>query len=236
MNDVQFYSFSDGVSRMLSDIENTIQPIIIHLYPILQLTDSAILYITIAVFCALLYYLVCKRKHKLKNKFENFKNFYFAGLLLVLYMFLTEAPLRLGPSISLNFGLIILPIMAKKLGPLVAGIFAVIQYASSFLMHSGEAFSFISLLIASISGMIYGRFLYMQKLTYTRCLCSKLAVNMLCNVILTPSTTPISMSEEFVNTVTHNITLNIVLAPIQALLIYFAIYALKKIEIALSEE
>ncbi len=236
MNEAQFYSFSDGISRMFSDMENYIKPFIAHLYPIIQLTNSTILYITILVFIALLYYMIFKRKHTIKNKLDNFKNYFYAGILMVIYMVLSEAPIKLGPDISLNLGLVVLPLMAKTLGPLVAGIFGVLQYAASFILHSGEAFSFVSLIIAAISGLVYGRILYARKLTYLRCLFAKLTVNILCNVLLTPPAISSSMPEEFVSAIAHSITLNILLAPIQALLIYFAIYINKKIQIAFSEE
>ncbi|MBR5155385.1 MAG: hypothetical protein IKW62_02745 [Clostridia bacterium] len=236
MNEAQFYSLSDGFNRMFYDVENIVNPVIAHFYPIIQLTSLVTLPITILVFGLLLSYLIRKRKHTLKEKLRNSKNYYFAGALLIIYMLLSEAPIKIGPDISLNLGLIVLPLMAKKLGPLVAGIFGVIQYGTSFIMHSGEIFSLTSLLIAAISGMVYGRFLYMRKFTYLRCLLAKFTVNILCNVLLTPVSIPSSMPEEFVSSIAHNVTLNVILAPIQALLIYFAIYALKKVEIYLSHE
>jgi len=105
-----------------------------------------------------------------------------------------------------------------------------------FILHSGEAFSITNLLIAAISGMLYGWILYVRPTTYFRVLWAKFAVNMLCNVILVPMLTANVMSTELADFITNTIVSNIMLAPIQAVVIYASIMALKRLKDAMSEE
>ncbi len=235
MNEEQIYNPVSGFNRMLDDIENFVNPIIFELHPLLRITSIINLYVVIVVFAALLFYLLRIRKHRVVNKLKRPTNYFAAGILLVVYAILTEAPLRLGPAISLNFGLVIMPMAAKLFGPILSGAFGILQYATSFVMHSGEAFSLNSMLVAGISGMIYGRFIYSHKNTYTRCLWAKLTVNVVCNILLVPMVQGETLTTEMADAITHNIVSNIVLAPLQALIIFAGLLLLKKIRELFSE-
>ena len=59
---------------------------------------------------------------------------------------------------------------------------------------------------------------------------------MVCNVIFVPMLVVDSLTAEIANAITHNIVSNIVLVPLQALLIYASLVAYKKVETALKED
>lgn len=236
MVEEQIYNPMEGINRMISDFESVISPMVYHFQPLMRIMSIINIPVVILVFGLILFYLVFKRKHTIREKLGDPKNYYFLGAMLLIYVFLADNPIRLGPTFSISFGLVVMPIVAKKLGPLVAGAFGIIQYAAMFILHSGEAFSITNLLIAAISGMIYGRILYVRPTTYLRCLWAKFAVNMLCNVMLVPMVTVDTMSAELADYITNTIVSNIMLAPIQAVAIFLAIIALKKIKEAMSEE
>ena len=235
MNNEQIYNPMTGINRMIEDIESFISPIVFSMNPLLRVISIVNIYIVAAILIGLLVYMIFVRKHTIVNKLTNPRNYFAAGALLLVYAFLTESPLKLGPGMSLNFGLVVMPMAAKLFGPVLAGAFGILQYATSFVMHSGEAFNLSAMLVAAISGILYGWFIYMRKTSYLRCLWSKLTVNVLCNVVLVPFVTGDVMSEQLVDSITQNIVNNIVLAPVQALAIFVALLILRKIRELIAE-
>ncbi len=236
MVEAQIYNPVEGINRMVTDFESLIKPLVYTFQPLMRTMGLINIPLVIIVFGLILFYLVFKRKHTIKNKLADPKNYYFLGAMLLIYIFFADNPIRLGPTFSISFGLVIMPIVAKKLGPLVAGAFGIVQYASMFILHSGEVFSITNMFIASISGMLYGWILYMRPTTYLRVLWAKFAVNMLCNVILVPMLTVDVMSVEIADYITNTIVSNIMLAPLQAVAIYLSIIALKRIKEAMNED
>ncbi len=235
MGEEQLYNPVEGINRMLADIESVVKPLVFRFHPMLRILSILNIYLVIICFVITLLYLVLKRKHRIGNKLKIPTNYFMAGFLLLLYVLLTETPIKLGPDIRLNFGLVVMPMAAKAFGPLLAGAFGIIQYGASFAMHQGEAFSLSSVLVASLSGMIYGRFLYARPTTYLRCLWAKLVVNILCNVLLVPMVHTSVMTSELAEAITRSIVSNVLLVPIQALIIYAAIIIMKRVRGALSE-
>lgn len=235
MNNEQIYNPITGISRMIEDIESIVNPVVLSSQPLLRVISIVNIYIVAAILIGLLAYMIIIRKHTVVNKLTNPRNYFAAGALLLIYAFLAEAPLKMGPDMSLNFGLVVMPMAAKLFGPVLAGAFGVLQYATSFVMHSGEAFNLSAMLVAAISGILYGWFIYMYKTSYLRCLWAKLTVNVLCNVILVPFVTGDVMSEQLVDSITQNIVNNIVLAPLQALAIFVALLILRKVRELIEE-
>jgi len=97
-------------------------------------------------------------------------------------------------------------------------------------MHTGEEFNLSAMLVAGISGMLYGWIIYAHRTTYTRCLWAKMLVNVVCNIVLVPLIITETVTTEMVDSITLTIVSNICLAPLQALLIYIALRITKKIK------
>ena len=236
MSEDQIYNPVSGINQMITDIEEFVNPLVFSFQPIMRIMGMINTYLVIGLFFAMLFYLIFIRKHRIKAKIFDNRTYIFSGIMLAIYMFFTETPIKLGPYISLNFAVFVMPIFAKKMGPVMACIFGIIQYAAIFITHSGEAFNLVSMLLGAMSGMLYGFFMYRRRTTYIRCLYSKLIVNMVCNVFLVPMVMGDTMSAQLADAITRNVVANIVLAPIQAAVIYAALRVYKKIEIALGSE
>lgn len=228
-NEEQIYNPVSGINRMLSDIENTINPILFKMHPVMRILSDINLYIVLFVFLGLMVYLMAVKKHKLLNKLRNPKNYIIVAILLCIYAVLGARPLNIGSAFSINFGIIAAPIAAKLLGPVVGGIFGILQYLTSFLLHQGELFSVSTMIIAGISGIIYAVFIYDRRTKYLRCLWAKLTVNIVCNIILVPLVTTDTMTTELANSITERILSNIFLVPFQAFIIWLALIAVKKL-------
>jgi hypothetical protein len=229
------YSVVTGISRMLNDLEGFIEPVTFKLYPILRWLSSVNVWVVSIVFVAMLCYLLFIRHHHVLSKLKHSANYFSAGALLLIYVLVCETPLRIGPVVSINVGLFVMPLAAKLFGPVLAGAFGIIQYAASFAMHQGEAFDISSMLVAGISGMIYGRIIYLRKTTYLRCLWAKVLVNVVCNIMLVPMFRAETLTHEALVVVVRNISVNILLAPAQALLIFVALKIMKKIRKGIEE-
>lgn len=235
MNSEQIYNPVVGINRMIADIESVFEKVVFKLHPLLRVMSIANLYIVIAVFVALLAYMIFVRKHTVMNKLRRPTNYFAAAVLLVIYAFLTEAPLRLGPGLNLNFGLVVMPMAAKLFGPILSCVFGMIQYGTSFIMHVGEEFNFASVLVAGISGMLYGWIIYGRRAKYLRCLAAKLIVNVVCNIVLVPLVTGEILTSEMAGAVARTMASNIFFAPVQALAIYIALLIMKKVRRLMGE-
>ncbi len=225
----QIYNPVSGINRMITDVENALNPVMFQLHPLMRIMGIINLGLVAGVFFLMLFYMYFIRKHRLANKLRNPENYITSAAVLLVYIVLNMHPLKLGPYIELNFGLIAMPVIAKQMGPLVACIFGFLQYGSQFLTGQGD-FSITSALLGCISGMIYARFLYDRRTKYLRCLWAKLLVNIVCNILLVPMVTGDVMTVELADQITKRLISNIFLAPIQAAVIYAALLGYRKIK------
>lgn len=234
MREEQIYNPVAGINRMMADMEDFLNPIVAHLHPMFRVASNINIGLVIVVFAVLLFYMVFVRRHSVMSKLREPSNYFAACALLIIYAFFTETPVKIGPELSLNFGLIVMPLAAKLFGPIIAGAFGIIQYATSFVMHQGESFNLSAMLVAGISGMLYGWVIYARRTSYIRCLWAKLMVNVVCNILLVPMAQGTGAIKEIANSITQSIVSNIIMAPIQALLIFVALIIMKKIRKDLS--
>jgi len=230
MTEEQIYNPFSAINRIITDIEEALNPIVFKMQYLLKFISYINIELVVCVFAALIFYMFFVRHHHVKRKLRKPKNYFIAVLLLVIYAVFTELPIKIGPEFSVNFGLVVMPIAAKLFGPILAGAFGIIQYATSFIMHTGEEFNLSAMLVAGISGMLYGWIIYAHRTTYTRCLWAKMLVNVVCNIVLVPLIITETVTTEMVDSITLTIVSNICLAPLQALLIYIALRITKKIK------
>lgn len=229
------YNFVAGINRMLMDIENYVAPATFKIYPILRYISSINIWIVSVIFVAFLCYLLFIRHHHVMRKLGRPTNYFVAGVLLIIYIFVSESPITIGPYVSVNVGLVVMPLAAKLFGPVLSGAFGIILYSASFIMHQGEAFSVSSMLVAAISGMIYGRIIYLRKTTYLRCCWAKLLVNVVCNILLVPMFNAETLTHEVLIVIVRNISINILLVPIQAFMIFVSLKIMKIVRKGIQE-
>lgn len=230
MGTEQIYNPVEGINRMIADIENAITPILFKMQPILRIMGNINVYLIALVFCLLIMYMSVRRKHRVLKKLKEPSNYILMGLLLVAYVFFSIHKIELGTYISLDLGIVIMPIIAKKLGSLMAAMFGILQYIGLFLFYSGMSFSVESMLLASISGIIYAWVIYDRRTKYLRCLWAKLLVNIVCNILLVTVVTTDVLTAKAAELYVQRIISNVMLAPIQALLIFVALKLYRKAE------
>ena len=75
----QIYNPMTGINRMISDIENTITPILFRMQPILRIMGSINTYLVAAVFLLLILYMKLRRKHSIIKKLKQPSNYIIVG-------------------------------------------------------------------------------------------------------------------------------------------------------------
>ena len=225
----QIYNPVSGINRMITDIENSLEPILFELHPVLRLFSNINMQMVCVVFAALMFYLLFVRKHGIKRKLKDRKTYFILIGALLLFEVLNKNPLKIGPSFNFNFGIIVMPIVSKFLGPVLAAFFGVAQYMLQFLMYGAQSFDFPMMLIGGISGILYALFIYDKKTKYVRCFVAKLSVNLICNILLVPMVKTDSMTTELAKFISDRLIENVFLVPIQALVIWGALKLVRKL-------
>ena len=175
---------STALVRMFSDLESYIYPLYAKSQPLLYALGNINFVVIPFIFIVFLAYAKLYKRHRLLNKFENKQNLKNWGMALVVYIILSFCKINLGLDVVFNFNVIILPVIAKHYGPLIACLFAMAQYLLN-VIFSGSSLNLLFLIIAATSGCIYGLMLYRKRTKYTNCLSSKLVVSLICNVFMT---------------------------------------------------
>ncbi len=229
MIEEQIYNPVAAINSMLVDIKAMINPVVFKMQPLLRVMSVMNDRLVVVVFFVLLVYMIYVRHHHIKHKIKKPANYFAAMTLLIIYAILTEIPMKIGPGMELNFGLVVMPLAAKLFGPVLAAVFGIIQYATSFIMHSGEVFDLSAMLIAGISGMLYGWVIYAHRTRYIRCLKAKIMVNIVSNILLVPMVQGEVMTNQIADSISQTVMFNVVFAPIQALIIFVALIIMRKV-------
>ena len=224
------------INNVLSVIEKVVHTVFLQIHPLFGFGGKMNPVLVVLSVAALFFYIKYKMKHNFKKKLKDPKNYGLLLIMLFAYVILNEIIIGLGGRLTFNIGIVAAPIVAKKLGPIVAGGFGALLYVFAYGLHPKEAFDMISLLLAVISGMIYGIFLYKHRTKYLRCLWSKLAVNVVCNILLLPVFRNGNYDIAQIEGIASNFVVNIALAPIQALIIYYGLILFKKSEKYMSKD
>lgn len=213
------YDPENGVMRMFSDLESYIYPIFMKSQPLLYALAKIAFIIIPIIAIGILSYLIFYRKHRILNKLTKKNNYIFWGAALVIYVCLFFTKVSFEYGFSIDASRLVLPVIAKFYGPYIAGIFAIIQYLVMGLIGGGN-FSFLLMLIAAVSGMMYGILFYRKRSKYSRCLGGKILVNVICNVLLTTFTVYTQSSHNIAYQLTYATIESVLMAPIQALFVF----------------
>lgn len=217
---------SDGIYRMITDLESFIFPVFAKSQPLLYALGN-INYIVIPLIFAILFsYVKFYKQHRFLSKIKNENNLKIWGASLVLYLILSFFSINLGYDIKFNLNVLVLPAVAKFSGPVIACLFAILQYILN-VVFTKNTFHILMLFIAASSGIVYGIVLYKKRTRYTNCLMANLAVSMLCNVFLSTLVTWRYASENIAMQMTTRSISVILLSPIYALCIFIILRVIR---------
>lgn len=228
----EVFTFESGVERMMVDLEEIFYPRIAAFRPLLSVFANIAFVIIPIVFLVFASYILFVKKHRVLNKFKNPKNYIWYATFIVLYLMLSYVEYSFGYGLNLNLGRVILPCAAKFFGPCVGGVFAMIIYLVSCLQSTGSA-SFLGILTAAVSGMIYGLIFYRKRTRYSRCLGCKIVVGLFCNTFLS-ALALYNPAVDIVAVMVNSVITSIIMSPVSAAGIYLSFKLVRLIKKAYS--
>lgn len=222
-----------GIDRMITDLNLFMYPKIAAVRPLLAVLARLSFIIVPVIFLAFVAYVVFIKKHNILNKFTKTKNYIWYAGFLVLYLLLSGLKYDFGYGLGVNAGRVVLPVAAKFFGPVVGGIFGMLFYGISCL-ENGGGFSILSILIAAVSGIIYGIIFYRKKTRYTRCLGCKIFVGIFCNSFMSVIAMCDPAVTDLAEMIVNSTVASVIMSPISALGIYLAFRLIRLIKNAYS--
>lgn len=151
-----------------------------------------------------------------------------AALMIALNIVLGYYTLRISSYLRIGFGFFTQPIIALIFGPLVACMTGMIQDVLSYLLNPVGGYIPMYTLCVGISGMIYGLVLYRKKVTFARVFWVKTAVLVFSNIILNSIALAPTVANGFVGILPARIIKNLLLLPIQTVVVYLILAFLKR--------
>lgn len=214
-----------GIDRMITDLNLFMYPKIAAVRPLLAVLARLSFIIVPVIFLAFVAYVVFIKKHNILNKFTKTKNYIWYAGFLVLYLLLSGLKYDFGYGLGVNAGRVVLPV--------VGGIFGMLFYGISCL-ENGGGFSILSILIAAVSGIIYGIIFYRKKTRYTRCLGCKIFVGVFCNSFMSVIAMCDPAVTDLAEMIVNSTVASVIMSPISALGIYLAFRLIRLIKNAYS--
>ena len=148
----------------------------------------------------------------------------FCGMMAAVAVILSNvASINIGPYIKIGISGLPNQVVAYLMGPVVGGIFGGVLDIVKFLIKPTGAFFPGFTLSAIAGGLIYGLFLYQQKLTWTRVLLAQAFVKVVVNIVFNTLWLKILYGKGFLALLPSRIVSNAVMLPIDTVLCFYVL-------------
>ena len=135
---------------------------------------------------------------------------------------------NISPYLRVSFDCITLPVTAFMFGPITSGIAAIIQDVIAYIIKPSGAFLPQYTLCMGMKGLIFGLILYKKKPTFWRAFLAQLTVVIFVHILFNSVALAIAGGGAIVASLPVRIVKNIILLPIQAILMYVVLTVLDK--------
>lgn len=137
--------------------------------------------------------------------------------------------IQVTPTLKFGFGYLVTALLGMLYGPVTAGIAGGLGDLIEFMIKPSGVFFFGFTLNAILGGILYGVCFYKYKVTILRCIIAKTCANVFINILLNTYWMSILMGKGFFALVGPRITKNLVLLPVEIIVLYVVTYHLAKI-------
>ena len=148
------------------------------------------------------------------------QNVAICAMLIAINVILGYFSISFSSYLRVGFGFITAPVAAFLFCPFIGGAVALLSDIISFIIKPTGAFLFTYTLNTGIAGMIYGLFLYKKDLTFVRVFFCKLTVILAVNIILNSIALAPTAANGLVGIFPARLIKNIILLPIQSLVVF----------------
>lgn len=146
----------------------------------------------------------------------------FAGLIVAIETLYVPV----GENLRLMFSFLPLSLCGSICGPVVSMLVGVVSDVLGAALFPSGAFFPGYTLTAVVSTLLYGLFLYRQRITILRLFCCKLCVNLFANVLLNSVWSAVLMGKAYLYYLGKSVVKNALLLPLETLLLALMFCAL----------
>lgn len=156
------------------------------------------------------------------NELKSVKTLVLASIFIALQIAMTSIyiPVPVMGTQKIFFSFLVVSLGSLIYGPIVGIATGAIADLLGFLIHPQGAYFVGYTITAMVTGFMYGLFFYKTKITITKLIICKFCINMLINVPMNGLWESILMGAEYFALVLARIPKNILMLPIEILLLY----------------
>ena len=159
---------------------------------------------------------------------KSLQNVTILAMLLALSVILGfVTTIQIGNFIKIGVSSIVKMLACAMFGPIPGFIFGALADLIGYLLKPTGAYFPGFTLTSAISGFIYGIVLYKKQINFWRCLLATFLVNLLCNTVLNTYWLDLLYGKGFLAILPPRIIKNSITCPVNALLFYSILSALK---------
>ncbi len=184
------------------------------------------------IFALFLGYSIIKYGNQFGKLMGRSKTLVISALMIALNIVLGYYSIWFSSYLRVGFGFVTQPIVAVLYGPLVACMTGMIQDILSYLINPVGGYIPVYTLCVGISGMVYGLMLYRKPLTFSRVVLVKTIVLLFANILLNSIALAPTVGSGFIGILPARIIKNLLLLPIQIVVVYLVLKLLKRSRIS----
>ena len=163
------------------------------------------------------------------SEFKRLRVVTFCGMMCAVAIVLNMvASINVGPYIRIGFSGLPNQVVAYLFGPAVGGIFGAALDIIKYLIKPSGAFFPGFTVSAALGGIIYGAFLYKQKVTVARVLAAQLLVKVFVNLFLNTLWLNMLYGKGFLAILPGRVVSNAVMLPIDTAIMFFMLGAVER--------
>lgn len=180
------------------------------------------------IFAVLLIYNAVRDRATVVELFKKPKNLAMCAMFIAINVIMGYFTVPVSAYLRIGFGFITAPAAAYMFGPIAGGTVALLSDVASYLLKPTGGFLLTYTLCTAIGGMISGMFFYKKRITFSRVLVYKLVKIIFVNIILNSIALAPTTGSGMAAILPARIIKNIILLPIQILLIYEVLKIIKE--------
>ena len=151
------------------------------------------------------------------------------AMLIAMNVALSSLHVNLTPQMRVSFGFLTNAITGMLYGPVVAATAGAVGDVLTYLIRPDGAYFPGFTITAALGGLIYGFFLYRRPFTLPRAIAAKASITILLNVLLNTFWMVVLYGKSFTALFPVRLTKNLLLLPVEIVLLYAVGKAVQKI-------
>lgn len=181
-----------------------------------------------AVFAALLFVSLKLNKKGFFVSIKSPKVLAFCAVMIAINALLEYFAQDITAYIRVSFGFATLPVVSAFFGPIAGCVTGILQDLAGFLIKPTGALLITLTFNEGIAGMIFGIMLYNKKITFGRIFLTELVIIFGVNILLNSIALAPTVGSGFIGILPSRIIKNIIMLPIQSVIVYFVLKVVKK--------